>query len=153
MAKPFTVTRSTTINAAPAEIHTLVNNFHHWLAWSPWEGLDPHLERTYAGPDAGNGASYAWTGNKAAGAGTMKITGSTPDQIDIDLAFTKPFKSEQKVTFTLAEVGAGKTMVTWRMDGSLNPLMSLVDRFKSMESMIAPDLEKGLTQLKAAAES
>ena len=74
----FEVTRSTSIAADPARVHALVNDFHEWQKWSPWEDVDPDLQRTYTGPDAGVGAHYAWSGNKKAGAGSMEITGSTP---------------------------------------------------------------------------
>ena len=37
----FEVVRSTSI-AAPAErIHGLIDDFHAWRSWSPWEEVDP----------------------------------------------------------------------------------------------------------------
>ena len=69
MATPYTVTRTTTIEAPAERVHALVNDFHEWPKWSPWEDLDPQLRRTYSGPDAGVGATYAWEGNKKAGQG------------------------------------------------------------------------------------
>jgi len=33
-------------------------DFHRWTAWSPWEDLDPDLQRSYSGPDAGTGSVY-----------------------------------------------------------------------------------------------
>ena len=47
----YTVTRSTTIDAPPARVYDQIANFRNWIAWSPWEGLDPDLKRTYAGAD------------------------------------------------------------------------------------------------------
>ena len=64
--KNFHISRETTIAAPPERIHALVNDFHEWQAWSPWEGLDPAMERTYAGPTSGVGAVYAWRGNSKA---------------------------------------------------------------------------------------
>ena len=49
MAKEFRVSRSTTIAAPPERILPLITTLREWRKWSPWEGLDPNLERKYAG--------------------------------------------------------------------------------------------------------
>src|SRR3712207_9167581 len=64
---------------------------------SPWEDVDPDMQRTHSGPEAGVGARYAWKGNRKAGEGSMEITGSTSDRVDIDLDFLKPFENQNKV--------------------------------------------------------
>lgn len=148
----YEVVRTTTIEADPARVHDLLDDFHAWVAWSPWEDLDPDLQRTYTGPDRGVGAHYAWQGNRKAGQGSMEITGSTPDQIDIDLRFLKPFDSASKVTFDLVLAGECRTEVTWRMRGEQKGLWGLVGRVFSMDRLIGKDLEKGLARLKAVAE-
>ena len=48
----YSVERSITVKAPASRVHDLVNDFHHWTGWSPWEDLDPDLQRTYTGPDA-----------------------------------------------------------------------------------------------------
>lgn len=155
----FEVTRTTSIAADPARVHALVNDFHEWRAWSPWEDVDPDLRRTYSGPDSGVGARYAWAGNRKAGEGSMEIKGSTPERIDIELSFLKPFKATNHVDVTFTPSGAGTatgtatgTDVTWRMTGAHRGLAKLVFRFMSMDKMVGPDFEKGLAQLKAVAE-
>ena len=70
----YAVSRSTTVVADPARVHGLINDFHEWTAWSPWEDIDPDLKRDYTGPDQGVGARYAWSGNRKAGEGSMEIT-------------------------------------------------------------------------------
>jgi hypothetical protein len=74
----FSVARSTTIDAPADRIFALINDFHQWTSWSPFEKLDPTMSKTFSGPDRGPGASYAWTGNKKAGAGSMTISSATP---------------------------------------------------------------------------
>ena len=99
-------------------MHALINDFHEWTAWSPWEGLDPDLQRTYSGPDAGVGAHYAWQGNRKAGEGTMEITGSAPDRID-DRAARSSSRSASTPTrwrSTSPRPAAAPTS-TWRMTG------------------------------------
>jgi hypothetical protein len=146
------VERSITVHAAPARVHALVDDFHQWSLWSPWEDLDPALERTYTGPDHGVGAHYAWSGNKKAGAGSMEITGSEPAEITVALEFLKPFKSSSTSLFVLDPDGE-RTRVTWRMTGEQTGLMGVFGRFMNMDKLIGPDFEKGLARLKTAAES
>jgi uncharacterized protein YndB with AHSA1/START domain len=153
MASSFDVSRSTTIAADPARVHDLIDDFHHWTAWSPWEDLDPNLSRTYTGPTSGVGAHYAWRGNRKAGEGSMEITDSSPERIEIELAFLKPMSNTNKVEFVLTPTGAG-TDVTWRMSGQVEGLMmSLFSKVMPMDRMVGKDFEKGLTRLKAVAET
>lgn len=147
----YVVTRSATIDAPAATVHALVNSFREWRKWSPWEDLDPDLERTYTGPPAGPGARYVWKGNRQAGQGSMEITASEPERIDLILTFAMPFKEENAVTFDLAPSGDG-TEVTWTMRGRLGGVMGLIGRFLPMDKWVGPDFEKGLARLKAAAE-
>lgn len=129
--------------------------------WSPWEDVDPDMRRTYGGADAGVGATYAWDGNRQAGAGSMVISDETPTSVDIDLTFTRPFRASNRLEFVLtpgstrgsagAERAAGAaTAVEWRMHGELNPLMRLVQLVRPMDRMVGPDFEKGLARLATA---
>lgn len=147
----FEVVRSTSIAADPARVHSLVDDFHQWQSWSPWEELDPAQERTYAGADAGVGARYAWKGNRKAGQGCMEIIRSTPHEVAVALEFLKPFKAENTVTFELEPVAAG-TDVTWRMTGEQKGLMAIVGRFLPMDKWVGKDFENGLERLKREAE-
>ncbi|MBO9522371.1 MAG: SRPBCC family protein [Nocardioidaceae bacterium] len=147
----FTVSRRTTI-AAPAEkVRPLIEDFHAWQSWSPWEGLDPNLERTYTGPDSGVGAHYAWKGNSKAGQGSMEITGITPERIDITLAFLKPWKATNQVHFEVTSEGQS-TEVTWTMAGEHRGLGRLFALFMNMDKLVGKDFEKGLAGLKQQAE-
>ena len=64
----FAMTRSATINAPADRIRSHLNDFREWQKWSPWEGVDPDLRRTYTGPEQGVGSHYGWAGNSKAGA-------------------------------------------------------------------------------------
>lgn len=148
----YAVSRSTTVVADPARVHRLINSFHEWTAWSPWEDIDPQLDRDYSGPDTGVGAHYAWSGNRKAGQGAMEITSSTPDEIDIRIDFLKPVKATNRVVFTLTPAVDG-TEVTWLMTGEQRGLMALVGKVVPMDRLVGKDFEKGLTRLKAVAEA
>lgn len=148
----FEVTRSATIAADPARVHALIDDFREWLKWSPWEEVDPNLERTYSGAEKGVGAKYAWKGNRKAGVGSMEITESTPEEIDIALRFIKPFKGDNRVVFAITPAGEG-TDVTWTMQGEQKGLAALFGMFMSMDKLVGKDFEKGLGKLKTAAEA
>ena len=74
----FRLQRSITINAPPEKIFSLINDFKSWVAWSPWEKMDPALKRTYSGAAQGQRAVYEWNGNNQVGQGRMEITESAP---------------------------------------------------------------------------
>ena len=97
MAKPYTVTRATTIDAPAERVHALVSDFHEWPQWSPWEDLDPRSSAPTRGAEAGTGAIYASEGNTKAGKGDMTITPDTPQQVDIALNFEKPFSARNRI--------------------------------------------------------
>ena len=60
----FRVERSATIQASPERIFPLINDFHRWQAWSPYERKDPAMGRSYEGPKTGEGAVYGWNGKQ-----------------------------------------------------------------------------------------
>ncbi|RUU54407.1 SRPBCC family protein, partial [Mesorhizobium sp. M2C.T.Ca.TU.002.02.1.1] len=114
----FVVTRSAAIKAPAETIFPLINDFRRWPEWSPFEKLDPQMQRTLSGADSGKGAAYAWEGNSKAGKGRMEITNSVPSsQVALKLDFEKPLRANNTVDFTLSPSGEGTT-VTWAMRGA-----------------------------------
>jgi hypothetical protein len=146
----FEMSRSTHVDAPPERVLPLLEDFHEWQQWSPWEGLDPHLQRTFTGPEKGVGSHYHWSGNKKAGEGTMEITKAGPQGVAVDLQFLKPFKATNVTEFTLTPA-AGGTDVTWVMKGERNVLMSVMGKLY-FDKAIGKDFDQGLASLKAAAE-
>ena len=154
MTKPdnFTVQRVATIKAPPEKIMTLVSDFHNWPSWSPWEKIDPNMQRTFSGAPNGKGAIYNWTGNSDVGKGRMEIIDYVaPSSVTIKLDFIEPMSMANVTQFVLTPQGE-HTTVTWNMNGPMPFMTKVMSVFSSMDAMIGPDFEKGLTQLKAAAE-
>jgi hypothetical protein len=148
----FTVQRSTTLAAPPAVPFALVNDFHQWGGWSPWEKMDPDLKRTYAGAAAGPGAIYSWSGNKKVGEGRMTILETRPgERIRIKLEFLKPFTATNTAVFEFQPAGGG-TQITWSMHGTRSFVFKAFGLFMDMDKMIGPDFEKGLAGIKALSE-
>jgi len=148
----FSVQRTATIHAPPDKVFALVNDFHRWSEWSPWEKLDPEMKRSFGGPAAGVGATYAWTGNSKVGEGRMEILKAAPaSQLEIQLDFIKPFEGHNIAEFTLTPQGEN-TQVLWVMHGPAPFVSKLMGVFVSMDSMIGKDFEAGLANMKATAE-
>jgi carbon monoxide dehydrogenase subunit G len=148
----FSVQRTETIKAPPDKIFPLINDFHSWPSWSPWEKLDPAMQRTHSGATAGQGAAYAWVGNSKVGEGRMEILASVPSsKISIKLDFIKPFEGHNTADFTLQPQG-DSTQVTWVMYGPAPYVTKLMGVFVSMDKLIGKDFEAGLANMKSAAE-
>jgi hypothetical protein len=147
----FRIARSRTINASASTVFGLIQDFHGWEHWSPWEKLDASMKKTYGGPAAGKGASYHWVGNNKVGEGKMTITDAVENaRVEVDLQFIKPFAARNKTTFTLDAEGDA-TRVTWAMEGERNFVMKAFGVFMNMDDMIGKDFDKGLDAMASAA--
>ena len=131
----------------------LLNDFHQWSRWSPYEKRDPNMKRTFDGPTSGPGASYAWSGNSDVGEGRMKIIRASPDKsLTIDLEFRKPFPARNQVTFTLFPLEGG-TRVIWSMKGENGFLGKAVSLAVDMDALVGKDFEQGFVNLDKAARN
>ncbi len=149
----FRITRKATIAAPAQTIFAQVNDFHKWTAWSPWEKIDPALQRTYEGAPAGPGAVYSWAGNNQAGEGRMTIVESRPSNlVRIKLEFFKPFAATHTAEFTFEPEG-DRTAVTWSMTGENKFLAKGIGLVMNMDKMIGGQFEQGLAELKSVAEA
>ena len=145
--------------AAPADVvFGVLNDLHQFagvlvLFGSPWEKRDPNMQKTFEGPAAGVGQSYAWSGSKEFGKGRMTLEESVPGQkVGIKLEFVEPMESTATFALTLAGTPAS-SVVTWSMDGNHNFMGKALGMFMDMDNMLGTDIEKGLARLKTTAES
>lgn len=151
-ADSFRVQRTARIQAPPEKVFDLIQDFHRWSVWSPWERLDPAMKKTYTGAERGNGAVYQWAGNRKAGEGRMEITDTSQSRrVTIKLDFLKPFEGHNITEFQLEPKGSS-TEVTWEMHGPQVYLAKVMSVFVSMDSMVGKDFEAGLAKMKAVAE-
>jgi uncharacterized protein YndB with AHSA1/START domain len=150
----FHIERSIAVLAPPAIAFAQVNDFHAWAAWSPWDKLDPMMERTHSGPPAGPGARYAWKSESGkVGQGRMTIEKSeAPTRVVVTLEFIKPFAATNTVTFRFDATAEG-TKVTWAMDGRNGFMGKAFALLMNMDKTVGGDFERGLAGLKAVAEA
>ena len=152
----FSIRRSAVMKAPAETIFPLVNDFHQWAKWSPWENKDPAMKRTYSGANSGKGAVYAWDGNKNVGSGRMEILDtSVPSKIVIKLDFFKPFEGHNTAEFTMLPQGDATNLttdVTWLMHGPAPFVSKVMQVFMNIDNMIGKDFEVGLANLKRLTE-
>ena len=153
----YHVERKLAVAAPPELVFGVLNDLHQFagvlvLFGSPWEKLDPSMQKTFEGPAAGVGQSYAWNSNKEVGKGKMTIEESVPGyKVGIKLEFVKPMASTATCALTLAGTPTG-SVVTWSMDGNHNFIGKAFGMFMDMDNMLGTDIEKGLVQLQTVAE-
>jgi uncharacterized protein YndB with AHSA1/START domain len=147
----FRVEREAHVDAPPEIVFGLINDFHQWEKWSPYDKLDPNMKKSFDGPEAGPGASYAWEGNDKARQGRMTILDSKPvESVSIKLEFIKPFVATNQTTFELVPTEYG-TKVAWMMEGQNSFTGKAFSVFKGMEEVLGKDFERGLFNLNKAA--
>ncbi len=151
----FRIERSIRITAPMLQVAEQIDDFHQWGKWSPWEHIDPSMQRRFSGAATGVGAVYEWDSKGKAGTGRMEITemraGAERSLISIKLDFLKPFKASNTAEFTMTPTDAG-TDLSWAMFGP-SPFMSkLMGVFMNFDKMVGKDFEAGLVSLKNNAE-
>ena len=154
ISKPdiFRIQRVATIKAPAESIFALINDFHRWGSWSPWESKDPAMKRTFSGAESGKGAVYAWDGNKNVGSGRMEILDtSAPSKIVIKLDFFTPFEGHNTAEFTMLPQGDA-TNITWVMYGPAPFMSKVMGVFMSFDKLVGKDFEAGLANLKQLTE-
>jgi hypothetical protein len=111
------------------------------------------MKKSFEGPSAGAGASYAWNGNNQAGEGVLTIVESKPGElVAMDLKFTRPFACHNQVNFKLVPTESG-TRVSWIMDGKNSFVGKAFSTFMNMDKMVGAQFEEGLANLNASAQA
>ncbi len=141
---------STEIDAHPATVFALVNDFRRFALWSPWAHTDPNARFLYSGAIRGEGAIVTWDGT-ILGTGNQVITESRPYEY-VGIAMSPGEPGEAKSWFRLTR-GVGTTIVTWGFEADYG--MNLVGRYfaSMLGGVVARDYEIGLTALQDLAES
>jgi hypothetical protein len=152
----YRIERSLATTAAPEVVYATVEDLRQFSRWSPWDGRDPNLQRTFSGPERGPGARVSWQGNVEVGSGTMSITAaSPPTALRYLMVLERPWRTTIENDFRLerAANGAGGATVTWVISGKLGFWAKLFTLFDDRDGRVGKDLETGLAKLKALAES
>jgi effector-binding domain-containing protein len=145
-----TTSSTTTINASPATVFSVVNELPTWERWSPWQRRDPTIKNEYSEEKAGAGAYYTWT-SEDSGSGQLTIIDAySPDSLHTVIEFDGQGTTISNWYFKPAGQG---TEVTWTFDSEFPFPFNAMLLFQDVEGMIKEDYEQGLVYLKEEVES
>ncbi|MBT0587246.1 SRPBCC family protein [Alteromonas oceanisediminis] len=147
----FEVKRTVVIEAEPSTVYENIVDLQEWQSWGVWFKRDPNMVVTYAGPDRAVGMRSAWK-SETEGNGEMEITALEHNRnVTYALRFPDMDMASQG-ELTLEPIDAG-TRVTWRDYGDVGS--NIVYRYFAlfMDSLIGPDFEDGLANLKTVSEN
>ena len=138
------------IDAQPATVFALINDFRRFTLWSPWAETDPNARFLYSGANRGENAIVTWDGT-IIGSGSQMITESRPFEY-VGMIMNPDEPGEARSWFTLTP-GVGTTLVTWGFEADYG--MNIVGRYfaSMLGSVVASDYDDGLQALKELAES
>lgn len=147
----FKVERSVEINAQPEDIYVHLVDLKAWRKWAVWFQRDPNITVDYTGPDKNIGMKSSWV-SESEGSGNMTITHIEAGQRLVYRLEFPDYDMQSTGEFLLTKTSDNKTKVVW-MDygevtgGPVNRYFTLV-----LDSMIGPDFESGLANLKSQVE-
>lgn len=140
----------TRIEAYPATVFALVNDFRRVKLWSPQFDADPNARVVHSGPARGVGSTMTWDGT-IIGTGTQIITESRPYAL-VASSINPGEVGEAKSWFTLSGDN-GTTTVTWNFQTDYG--FNIVGRYFALflQGLVERDYAEGLAGLKDLAES
>lgn len=146
----FKVERSISINADANQVYPYLADLREWKKWGLWFQLDPDMSVVYSGPERDVGMRSAWQSDSQ-GSGEMEMIALDPGRRVIYTLYFPEFDMKSTGELIITEK-QGQTQVRWMNygdieGGPLNNYFALV-----MDSMIGPDFEAGLTNLKQLVE-
>jgi uncharacterized protein YndB with AHSA1/START domain len=147
----YRVERTTVIAAKPEAIFPYVADLKAWRQWGVWFARDPAMEVSYSPATTEVGAWSQWK-SKSQGDGKMTISSVHPYD---DFVYKMEFIDVGMVAqggMRLTPAAGGSTRVSMTMEGDLghNPMYRWFGLF--MGTMVAPDFDAGLANLKKLSE-
>ncbi len=141
---------NTEIDAHPATVFALVNDFRRFALWAPWADTDPNARFLYSGANRGEGAIVTWDG-AIIGSGNQIITESRPYDY-VGITINQGESGEARSWFRLTP-GVGTTIITWGFEADYG--MNIVGRYfaSMLGGVVARDYQDGLAALEELAES
>jgi uncharacterized protein YndB with AHSA1/START domain len=146
----FKVERSISINGDAKQVYRYLADLREWRKWGLWFQLDPDMRVVYSGPEQAVGMRSAWE-SESQGSGEMELIALDPNRRIIYTLYFPEFdmKSTGELIITQQR---DQIQLRWMnygniQGGPLNNYFALV-----MDSMIGPDFEAGLSNLKQLVE-
>ena len=147
----YSVERKVNIDAQPAEIYPYVVDLREWQKWGVWFKRDPSMKLNYSGPDRAIGMRSEWK-SETEGNGEMEITQLEHNKRVLYRLYFPDFDMGSSGVVEIESTADG-SVVTWRDEGSVdnNPINKFF--VLMMDSMVGPDFEMGIENLKVLVEN
>lgn len=145
------ISRSIVVNEPPQQAFNYVANMRNWQEWSPWAKMDSTAQHEVSAATRGRGAYWAWQGQQIGTGRLTRESEDSPNRLESRLEFYSPMEATAQDIWVFEAVPEG-TAVTWIYRQELGyPTERYLGLFT--EKMLAPSLENGLQNLKAAIEN
>ena len=138
------------IDAYPATVFALIDDFRRYNLWSSLTATDPNARVVYAGPARGVGGTMTWDGT-IIGTGTQRIVESRPFEY-VETVMNPDDAGEARTWFELAGEN-GTTVIKWHFETDYG--FNLVGRYfaRLLVGVIEQDYDESLVRLTELAES
>jgi hypothetical protein len=111
--RTYTVSVSETINKPAQEVYDYIRILDNQKNYSVWVMEDPNLHPEIIGTDGTVGATQKWNStNENVGEGSQTISALTPDRMDVDLHFIRPFEGTAKAAYLFKPASENQTVLT-----------------------------------------
>ncbi len=151
--KDFSVVKQVVIQKPKSKVFEYVKYLKNQDSYSKWGRIDPAMVKTFRGVDSTVGFVSRWESkDKNVGIGEQEISKITPDRIDYQIRFEKPWKSVSPSWMAFDAKSETSCQVEWGFEGTMNYPMNLMLLFKNMEKTPGNDLQTGLNDLKKILE-
>jgi uncharacterized protein YndB with AHSA1/START domain len=152
--KDYAVEREITINKPKQDVFAYVKYLKNQNNFSKWAKLDPAMKTEFKGTDGTAGFVSGWKSeNGDVGEGEQEIKKITEgERIDLEIRFKEPMESSSQSYMITEAVDSSHTKVKWGFYGKMQYPFNLMCLFTSMDEMVGPDFEEGLTNLKVVME-
>ena len=110
--KSYTVSVKEVINKQKSEVFEYVRMLENQKQYSVFVLADPDLNPQITGIDGTVGAIQKWNSKlDEVGEGEQEITAITPDRIDVDLRFKRPFEGNAKAANIFRSISENQTEI------------------------------------------
>lgn len=111
--KKYTVSVTETINRPKQDVFDYIKILDNQREYSVWVLADPNLKPEIIGQDGTIGAIQKWNSKiDDVGEGEQEITSLSPNRIDVDLRFKRPFEGKAKASNFLKAISENQTEIT-----------------------------------------
>lgn len=146
------IKRSIIVDVSKDQAFNSLKSFQFFQKWSPWKDIDPNATYSFKGTDSQVGSEFLWKGNDEVGTGSMKIVSIEENKVNVALAFTEPWQSNDDVWFEVSEKGINQTEVTWGFHAEYDFPSNVFMMMMNMDEMLGENYETGLGNFKALVE-